>query len=87
VPVTWIRTSAVDRPYSNTDFTALDGDVVIGHVYRIEDGPKRGQWHWSMIADLSVPRFRDRGGTASTQTIAMGVEWAYERLQRLRQKP
>ena len=42
------------------------GDLVIGHVYRIENGPERGRWHWSMIADLSVPRFRDRGGTAST---------------------
>jgi hypothetical protein len=88
VPVTWIRTSALDSyPHSDEDFTASDGDLVIGHVYRIENGPERGRWHWSMIADLSVPRFRDRGGTASTQTNAMRrVEWAYGRLQRLQQK-
>jgi hypothetical protein len=88
VPVTWIPTFAVDpHPHSDTDFTALDGDLAIGYVYRIEKGPKQGWWQWSMIADLSVPHFRDRGGTAPTQTNAMRrVEWAYERLQRLQRK-
>jgi hypothetical protein len=61
--------------------------LVIGHVYRIENGPEQGWWHWSMIADMSVPRFQDRGGTAPTQMNAMRrVERAYERLQRLQRK-
>jgi hypothetical protein len=39
-----------DALWQSQDLTALDGDQVIGRVYRIEHGPGEGLWHWSLLA-------------------------------------
>ena len=44
---------AVEAPAQ--DFSAFDGEDMIGRVYQIPDGPDRGLWFWTMIAVRSGP--------------------------------
>jgi hypothetical protein len=45
---TWFRTWE-DRPY---DFSAKDGDLRIGRVYRMTGGPADAKWRWAMTAQI-----------------------------------
>ena len=38
------------------DYTALDGEAVVGRVYQIVGGPAHGLWFWSMTAHRPGPR-------------------------------
>ena len=42
--ITWLRTSDVfpDLKRSDTDFTAFDGEEIIGRVYQFQSGPEEG---------------------------------------------
>jgi hypothetical protein len=44
------RDTIPDALWQPQDLTALDGDQVIGRVYRIEHGPGEGLWHWTLMA-------------------------------------
>ena len=38
------------------DFTAFDGQEVIGRVRQVEEGPERGLWLWTMTAGQTGPK-------------------------------
>jgi hypothetical protein len=42
------RDAIPDALWLPQDLTALDGDRIIGRVYRIEHGPREGWWHWTL---------------------------------------
>ena len=70
---TWRRTWP-DCPH---DFSASDGDLPIGRVFRIEGGPVDGKWRWTMTASLGN-RLGNSGGTADSRDHAChAVETAY----------
>jgi hypothetical protein len=50
--VEWMRTRDVFPALAGLehDYTALDGEAVVGRVYQIEGGPGQGLWFWSMTA-------------------------------------
>ena len=54
----WTRT----WPDQHFDFSARDGDLLVGRIYRMMGGPadRKGQWH--LIAHIG-----DRPGTASVE--------------------
>ena len=49
MPLTWERTVIGGR-ITRYDYTARDGDVLVGRVTKIEHGPGAGEWSWSMVA-------------------------------------
>jgi hypothetical protein len=48
-----------DTGYPPDDFVALDGDEIIGRVYRIRHGTQEGLWLWSMT--VSRPGLHRQG--------------------------
>ena len=57
--ITWMLTHKVlpETPEPpSPDFTAFDGDEVIGRVCQIADGPERGLWSWAMTAIRAGPK-------------------------------
>ncbi|MFL5130764.1 MAG: hypothetical protein ACJ8DD_11525 [Microvirga sp.] len=52
-----------DTGYPPDDFVALDGDEIIGRVYRIRHGTQEGFWLWSMTVSRPGPAFTARDGT------------------------
>ena len=68
--ITWIRAGFryPDLLGQEHDFIAMDGELEVGSVKRIEAGPESGQWFWTMTRvhpgpALDVPR----SGTAETR--------------------
>ena len=39
------------------DFTAFDGELIVGRVYQAEDGPDKGLWLWTMSVERPGPPF------------------------------
>ena len=33
------------------DFTAFDGELLVGRIFQHEDGPERGLWFWTMSVE------------------------------------
>lgn len=69
----WTRTWE-DRSH---DFSARDGELLVGRVYRMMGGPADRKWRWSMFAIV-----RNRHGTAGgvvddRDEACMTVEDAY----------
>ena len=77
--LTWSR-SFPDVP---RDFTAHDGDAYVGRIYRIDGGPRSGQWFWVMGGQIHG-LWRNLVGYASSKDDAVrAVEEAYfEALER-----
>jgi hypothetical protein len=44
-----------DAGYPDTDFTAFDGEEIIGRVYRISHGKEEGLWFGSMTVSRPGP--------------------------------
>jgi hypothetical protein len=81
--ITWMRTSDAFPGLnpSDRDFTAFDGETIVGRVYQFEAGPEEGVWFWSMTADRPGLRFAGRSGRAAGRGDAgQRVVEAYERL-------
>jgi hypothetical protein len=80
VPVEWERIpEGVPE-----DLQALDGDEIVGRVYRIPLGPERGLWFWTMTVVRPGPRvtFPTNGTEARRGDAGRRVVEAYERLLR-----
>jgi len=39
------------------DFTAFDGELIVGRVYQAEHGPDKGLWLWTMSVERPGPLF------------------------------
>jgi hypothetical protein len=82
--VEWMRTRDVFPALDGLahDYTALDGEAVVGRVYRIEGGPGQGLWFWSMTAHRPGPRppIPTDGREARRGAAGRRVVEAYERL-------
>src|SRR3954467_5057652 len=39
------------------DFTAFDGELIVGRVYQAEHGPEKGLWLWTMSVEQPGPPF------------------------------
>jgi hypothetical protein len=58
------RDAIPDALWLPQDLTALDGDRIIGRVYRIEHGAREGWWHWTLTDPPGSPASgveRERG--------------------------
>jgi hypothetical protein len=61
------------------DFTAFDGQEVIGRVRQVEEGPERGLWLWTMTA--GQPGSEATSGRAAERGKAgRGLIQAYRKL-------
>ena len=84
--LTWDHTVIGGRtaPY---DYSARDGDVLVGRVMRVEHGPGAGEWSWSMVARVGWGRsdITTHGREATKQAAADRVRVVYESCLRLRQ--
>jgi hypothetical protein len=40
-----------------SDFTAFDGELIVGRVYQAEHGPDKGLWLWTMSVERPGPPF------------------------------
>ena len=84
--LTWEHTviGGQTAPY---DYTARDGDVLVGRVMRVEHGPGAGEWMWSMVARVGWGRsdITTHGREATKQAAADLVREVYESCLRLRQ--
>ena len=52
--VTWKLTSDAwpnARWPRGPDFTAFDGELLVGRVFQHEDGPQKGLWFWTMSVE------------------------------------
>jgi hypothetical protein len=82
--VEWMRTRDAFPALDGLqhDYTALDGEAVVGRVYLIEGGPGRGLWFWSMTAYRPGPRpqIATSGREARWGDAGRCVMEAYERL-------
>ena len=59
-PVTWMLTCDAwpkARWPRGPDFTAFDGELIVGRVYQAEHGPDKGLWLWSMSVERPGPLF------------------------------
>src|SRR5215204_1619612 len=59
-PVTWMLTCDAwpnARWPRGPDFTAVDGELIVGRVYQAEHGPDKGLWLWTMSAERPGPPF------------------------------
>jgi hypothetical protein len=75
--LTWSRTWP-DRPH---DFSAKDGEIPIGRVYRLTGGPADRSWRWTMTAYLDDGRQGSASGVvASRDEACKAVEEAYRRM-------
>src|SRR5215207_352159 len=53
-PVTWMLTCDAwpnARWPRGPDFTAFDGELIVGRVYQAEHGPDKGLWFWTMSVE------------------------------------
>ena len=74
MPVQWKRTADVlDDREIDWDYTALEGDEVVGRVYRIPSG----LWFWMMTADRPGPR-RPHAATGREDTLRNAVQRVVE---------
>ena len=83
--ISWMRSADVDpsADFPPDDFVALDGDEIIGRVYRIRHGTQEGLWFWSMTISRPGPAFTARDGTEARRGDAgRRVVEAYEGLLR-----
>ena len=58
--VTWMLTSDAwpsARWSRGRDFTAFDGELLLGRVYQHQDGPQKGLWFWTMPVERRGPPF------------------------------
>jgi len=58
--VTWMLTSDAwpSAKWSRgRDFTAFDGELLVGRVYQHQDGPQKGLWFWTMPVERPGPPF------------------------------
>ena len=56
--LTWMLTSEAwpnARWPRGPDFTAFDGELLVGRVYQHEDGPEKGLWFWTMSVERLGP--------------------------------
>ena len=59
--LTWMLTSEAwpnARWPRGPDFTAFDGELLVGRVFQHQDGPEKGLWFWTMSVerpDLPFP--------------------------------
>ena len=83
----WRRTWGDEKPF---DYSAKDGNVNIGRVYKVNGGPEHDQWHWAMHAFLPLPAEGPKkgaiqgsdDGTADTRDEACRqVEESYLRMR------
>jgi hypothetical protein len=69
----WSRTWT-DRSH---DFSAYDGELLVGRVYRILGGPADRQWRWSLMALVGNRRATDSGVADDRDSACMAMERAY----------
>ena len=58
--VTWMLTSDAwpnAKWPRGPDFTAFDGELIVGRVYQAEHGPDKGLWLWTMSVERPGPLF------------------------------
>src|SRR5215210_4381779 len=58
--LTWMLTSEAwpnARWPRGPDFTAFDGELLVGRVYQYEHGPEKGLWFWTMSVERPGPPF------------------------------
>jgi hypothetical protein len=81
----WARTSS-DRSH---DFSAYDGELLVGRVYRLTAGPDDRKWSWSMTARIDGTRVGTETSVADDRDAAcLAVERAYRRFgQRIEDAP
>ena len=48
----WRRTCSDEKPF---DYSAKDGNVGIGRIYKVNGGPEHDRWHWAIHAFLPLP--------------------------------
>jgi hypothetical protein len=59
-PVTWMLTCDAwpnAKWPRGPDFTAFDGELIVGRVYQAEHGPDKGLWLWTMSVERPGPPF------------------------------
>ena len=69
----WSRT----WPDSSYDFSARDGDVLVGRTYRHTGGPSGNRWFWSMIAKVGNRVGTDSGTADDRDEACLKVERHY----------
>ena len=84
--ITWMLTHKVfpETPEPpSPDFTAFDGDEVIGRVCQITDGPERGLWSWAMTAVHAGPKptFPTSGRATESAKAGRCVAEAYRAMR------
>src|SRR5215203_4121342 len=65
-----------------SDFTAFDGELIVGRVYQAEHGPDKGLWLWTMSVERPGPLFPGpvRGGEEQHGQAGRRVVDAYHAL-------
>ena len=71
--LTWTRT----RPDRQFDFSAADGELRVGRVYRMMDGPADRYWQWHMYAHVGNRRETESGVAAKRAEAVRLVEERY----------
>ncbi len=83
----WRRTWRGEKPF---DYSAKDGNVSIGRIYKVNGGPEHDRWHWAIHAFLPLtaegPKMGaiqgSEDGTADTRDEACRqVEESYLRMR------
>jgi hypothetical protein len=72
---TWRRT----RPDRSHDFSAKDGELRIGRVYRLTGGLNDGKWRWTMTSALGNRLGTDGGVVDNNDEACRAVEESYRR--------
>jgi hypothetical protein len=71
--LTWSRT----WPDRSHDFTANDGPILVGRVYRALGGPEGGHWKWAMTAMIGNNTGTTSGVAADQDDACLKVERNY----------
>jgi len=66
---------------SSHDFSARDGDLLVGRTYRHTGGPTGGKWFWSMIAKIGNRVGTDSGTAEERDEACLAVERSYRRFR------
>ena len=70
-------------PDRSHDFSAKDGDLPIGRVYRMTGGPGDKKWRWTMTAALGNRLGADGGVADNRKEACRLVEQSYRRFARV----
>src|SRR5215204_5701042 len=68
--VTWMLTSVAwpnARWPRGPDFTAFDGELLVGRVFQHQDGPEKGLWLWTM--SVARPGLAFPGPTSGVEAV------------------